>query len=82
VGCDPDNESDFLVIVKATSLTYYEVLCELKKATAASDNSFSGRFDCSEEDSRWVQDVSMKLDNGKLIHQWAGRKSNVHFRCK
>ena len=81
-GCDPANESDFLVVVDATSLTYYEAQCKLRTVAVTDADRFSGRFDCTEYEHKWIQDVSMKLDNGKLTHEWAGRKPDSRFRCR
>jgi hypothetical protein len=81
-GCDPANETDLLVVVDATSLTYYEAQCKLRTVAVTDAHRFSGRFDCIGYEHKWIQDVSMKLDNGKLTHEWAGRKPDSRFRCR
>ena len=81
-GCDPANETDLLVVVDATSLTYYEAQCKLRTVAVTDAHRFSGRFDCIEYEHKWIQDVSMKLDNGKLTHEWAGSQPDSRFRCR
>jgi hypothetical protein len=80
--CDPESESDSRIVVEPMRVRYWEADCRLTKVIAADVHDFSARFDCEGEGNRWTQQISLSINNGKLIHKSTKTRWPILFPCK
>ena len=81
--CKLGSESASWFTVTSSKIIFNEDFCELKKIIASDRYKFSGYFYCAGEGEESTEQVTLKLDNGKLIqiNKFISGAS-LSFRCK
>lgn len=82
--CEPGrSDAKGLMVVAADGLRFYESRAVLAEVKGTSDSSISGEFAFEGEGMRWKRNMSLQLQDGKLVRtETAPMASYTYARCR